>query len=55
MACWWWLFSRSEKEPVDQVAGRLDRAVAAQRKATEELRQLINEARESERGELPDE
>ncbi len=55
LACWWWPFSRQEKEPVDEVAARLERAVTVQRKATEELKQLIHEARESERGELPDE
>ncbi len=55
MACWWWPFSRPQKEPVDQVADRLERAVRAQHKATEELRHLIHDARESGRGELPDE
>ncbi len=55
MACSWWPFSRPAKEPVDQVAARLERAVTAQRKATEELRQLIHDAKESGRGDLLDE
>ncbi len=49
----WWPFSRPEKEPVEQVADRLERAVAAQREATEELRHLIEDARESGHGDPP--
>ncbi len=55
LACSWWPFSRPEKEPVDQVAARLERAITAQGKATEELRQLIHDAKESGRGDFPDE
>ncbi len=55
LGCSWWPFFRPEKEPVDHVAARLERAVTVQRKATEELRKLIKDARESERGDLPDE
>ncbi len=55
VACSWWPFSRPEKEPVGQVAARLERAVTAQRKATEELRQLIHDAKESRSGEPRDE
>ncbi len=55
LACSWWPFSRPEKEPVDQVAARVERAITVQRNATEELRQLIHDAKESERGDLPDE
>ncbi len=55
MAHSWWPFCRPVKEPVDQVADRLDRAVKAQRKATEELRHLIRDAKESRSGEPRDE
>ncbi len=53
VACWCWPFTRPKKEPVDQVAARLERAVTTQRKATEELRRLIHDAREGGRGDLP--
>ncbi len=49
LACSWWPFSRPRKEPVEQVADRLEQAVTAQRKATDELRHLIHDARESRR------
>ncbi len=55
VACSWWPFSRPEKEPADAVADRLEHAVTAQRRATEELRKLIHDAKESGRGDLPDE
>ncbi len=55
MACWWWPFSRPEKEPVDQVTARVEHALALQQQANEVLLKLVNDAKESERGEVPDE
>ncbi len=55
VACSWWPFSRPKKEPVDQVTARVEHALALQHQANEVLLKLVNDAKESERGELPHE
>ncbi len=42
----WW--SRPRKEPSNDVAARLERAVESQRQATEELRELLNNVKEGQ-------